>query len=76
MPLKSMILLTEQCWCALLGLAVVHFKTHSKEKERIITQIILPKCSEKEPLVPQSRKDFQSLDSNFLIFEKKLLICS
>lgn len=58
----------------MLGLAVVHFETHSKE--RIITQIILPKCSEKELLVPQSRKDFQSLDSNFLIFKKKLLICS
>lgn len=74
MPLKNMTLLTEQCWCALLGLDVLHFETRSEE--RIITRIILPKCSEEELLVPQSRKDFQSLDSNFLIFKKKLLICS
>lgn len=64
MLLKNMTLLTEQWKCILLALAMVHFTDiffETRNSESNITQIILPKCSEKELLMPQSKKDFQSL---------------
>lgn len=63
MPLKNMTLLTERWRCVLLGLAMVHsvriFETRDCESN--IAEIILPKCSEKELPMPQSKKDFQTL---------------
>lgn len=63
MPLKNMTLLTEQWRCVWLGLSIMYsigiFETRDCESN--ISQIILPKCSEKELLVPQSKKDFQRL---------------
>jgi len=63
MPLKNVTLLTERWRCVLLGVAMVpvvgDFGTRDRESN--ITQIILPKCSEEELLVPQSKKEFQSL---------------